>query len=78
MMEITTLDTMDKQIPVVTEFMDIFFKEYRLAPKRSVELSIDQISRVASVSRTRYHMTMIEVNVHEDDLLTKDSIRPSM
>lgn len=78
MMEITTLDTMDKQIPVVTEFMDIFFKEYGLAPKRSVELSIDQISRVASVSRTRYHMTMIEVNVHEDDLLTKDSIRPSM
>lgn len=78
---LTTLDLREGQIPIVFDFTDVFFEEYGLPPKKSVELSIDLIPRGAPISRALYRMSWMEleeVKTQVDDMLGKRYIKPNV
>lgn len=78
---LNTLDGKKGQISIVSDFQDVFFKEYGLLAKKSVKLSIDLISGATPILRIPYHMSRIEleeVKPQVDDLLSKGYIRSSV
>lgn len=78
---LTTLDLREGQIPIVFDFTNVFFEEYGLPPKKSVELSINLIPRGAPISRALYRMSWMEleeVKTQVDDMLGKRYIKPNV
>ena len=71
-----------EKIPIVREFPDVFPKELPGIPlEREVDLSIEIVSRIASVPRVPYRMAPVELKelkVQLQELLDKGFVQPSV
>ena len=69
-----------EKIPVVREFPDVFLEDLLGIPlEEEVDLSIEIVSGIASVSREPYRMApaeLKELKVHLQELLDKGFVRP--
>ena len=71
-----------EDIPVVSEFLDVFPKELPgLPPDREIEFSIELIPGTAPISQTPYRMApkeLKELKVQLQELIDKGYVRPSV
>ena len=76
---VTTM-ALEKPIPVVEEFLDVFEDPPGLPPKREVEFSIDLVPGAAPISKVPHRMApteLTELKAHIQGYLDKGWIRPS-
>ena len=66
---------------VLKDFEDVFKEIPILPPKRDIDFSIDLMPGAASVSKTPYRMSTLELKkfqMQQEELLKKGYIRPSV